>query len=74
MSYNANKSLGYIKRNIRPKHPGVCKAEYKTLVRTQLEYGSTVWSPYIQFNIHKIEIVQRRAIRWTLSNYFPYEV
>ena len=64
-----------IKRNIRPKHPGVREAAYKTLVRPQLEYGSTVWSPYTQSNtcIHKMEMVQRRAIRWTLSNYSPYE-
>ena len=46
ISSNPNKSLGYIKRNIRPKHPGVREAAYKTLVRPQLEYGSTVWSIY----------------------------
>ena len=28
---------------------------------------------YTQSNIHKIEMVQRRAIRWTLNNYSPYE-
>ena len=72
ISSNANKSLGYITRNIRSKHPGVREAAYKTLVRPQLEYGSTVWSPYTQSNIHKTEMVQRRAIRWTL-NYSPYE-
>ena len=73
ISSNANKSLGYIKRNIRPKHPGIREAAYKTLVCPQLEYGSIVWSPYTQSNIHKVEMVQQRAIRWTLSNYSPYE-
>ena len=33
ISSNANKSLGYIKRNVRPKHPSVREAAYKTLVR-----------------------------------------
>ena len=42
ISANVNKSFGYIKRNIRPKHSGVREAAYKTLVRSQLEYGSTV--------------------------------
>ena len=46
ISSNANKSLCYIKRNTRPKRPGVIEAAYKTLVRPQPEYGSTVWSPY----------------------------
>ena len=42
---STKKSLGFIKRNIKCKHPGVCEAAYKTIVRPQLEYGSTVWSP-----------------------------
>ena len=32
-----------------------------------------MWNPYTQSNIHKIEMVQRRAICWTVSNYSPYE-
>ena len=44
-------------------------------VRPQLEYGSTVWSPYTQSNsnIHKTEMVQLRAICWMLCNYSTYE-
>ena len=68
ISSNANKSLGYIKRNVKPKHPGVRETAYLTLVCPQLEYGSTVWSPYT-----RAEAAQRRAIRWTLNNYSPYE-
>ena len=30
-------------------------------------------SLHIQPNIHKIELVQRKAIRWTLSKYSAYE-
>ena len=37
---NANKSLGFIKRNIKTNHPGVREAAYKTIVRSQLEYAS----------------------------------
>ena len=37
-------------------------------MRPLVEYSS-VWSPYTQSNIHKIEMVQRRAARWTLDNY-----
>ena len=34
-----------------------------------VEHSSSVWSPYTQSNIHKIEMVQRRVARWTLENY-----
>ena len=33
-------SLGFIKHNIKTKHPGVPEAAYKTIVRPQLEYAS----------------------------------
>ena len=43
---------------------------YKTLVRLQLEYASTVWSPYTVTDIHKVEAVQRRAARWATCDYW----
>ena len=45
---------------------------YKTLVRPLLKYSSSVWSPYIKSNIASLEMVQRRAARWTLTKYSPY--
>ena len=45
VSANASKTLGYLKRNISTKHPGIREAAYKTIIRPQLEYASTVWSP-----------------------------
>ena len=42
---NASKSLGFLKRNIKTKHPGIHEAAYKTTVRPQVEYVSSVWSP-----------------------------
>ena len=37
---------------------------YKSLVRPQLGYVLTVWSPCTSTDIHKVEAVQRRAARW----------
>ncbi len=71
ITQNANRSLGFIRRNIKVRNPQVREAAYKTLVRPQLEYASSVWDPYHQEQISKIELVQRRAARWTLNNYAP---
>ena len=66
---NASKSLRYLKRNKLTKHSGIREAAFS---RTQLEYTSTVWSPNTKQDINKIEIIQRRAVRWTLNPYSTY--
>ena len=66
---NANRSLGYIRRNIKSKDQEVRESAYNTLVRPQLEYASAVWDPHTKDHISKIEMVQRRAARWTISNF-----
>ena len=37
-----------------------------------MEYLSSVWSPYTKSNIARLEMVQRRAACWTLSENSPY--
>ena len=44
-----------------------------TLVRPQVEYASTVWSPFTKVNSDKVEMIQKCAARWVTSNYSPYE-
>ena len=39
---NANRTLGYIKRNIKTKNPKVRETAYNTLVRPQLEYAAPI--------------------------------
>ena len=43
------------------------------MVRPQLEYSSSVWSPHSQTNIDKLERIQNRAARWVNSNYSTYD-
>ena len=59
---SANKTLGFLKRNIRTKNAGVREAAYKSLLRPHVEYASSVWSPYTKQGMNKVEMVQRRAI------------
>ena len=65
----ANRTLGFIRRNIKTKMPKVRETAYNTLVRPQLEYASAVWDPHNKGRISQIEQVQRRAARWTVNNF-----
>ena len=66
---NANRSLVYIRRDIKSKSKYVRESAYNTIVRPQLEYASVVWDPHTKKHISKIEMVQRRAARWTFGNF-----
>ena len=47
---------------------------YEALVRSHLEYGNSVWSPYKMKYIDAIERVQRRATQKVLGmERLPYE-
>ncbi len=65
----ANNTLRFIKRNIRTNNIKTKELAYKTYVRPQLEYCNIVWDPWQQTYIHKLEMVQRRAARYTLNKY-----
>ena len=43
---------------------------YLTLVRSQLEHCSVVWRPQQETLIAKFEAVQKRAVKWILSEQF----
>ena len=65
----ANKSLGFIKRNLKAAPENIRSVAYKTLVRPQLEYCTSVWDPHHQNSVYQLEMVQRRAARFTLRRY-----
>ena len=43
------------------------KVLYCTLVRSQVEYGTVVWSPYTSRNVDKLERIQRRGTKFILG-------
>ena len=69
MCSKANSTLGFIKRNLKYAPKTLKVTAYKSLVRSKLEYGCTVWDPHLKKDIDKIEMVQRRAARFVCRDY-----
>ena len=69
----ANGKLAFLRRNLKGCPEKLKEIAYFSLVRSTLEYSSTVWSPHQQFNIKKLEGVQRRAARFVNNSYFNRE-
>ena len=65
----ANRTLGFIKRNFYTAPRETKDLAYKTLVRPQLEYCSTVWDPHTTKAADPLDKVQRRAARFTTNRY-----
>jgi hypothetical protein len=65
----ANSTLGFLRRNINIRNTAIKSHAYKALVRPLLEYSSSVWDPYTKHLTSKVEMVQRRAARFTLHKY-----
>jgi hypothetical protein len=66
----ANRTIGFLKRNLNIGSTTVKQSAYKALVRPLVECASPVWDPYHRTEIDRIEMVQRRAARYT---YIPVE-
>ena len=65
----ASQMLGFIKRWSKEFNcPFVSRHLYITFVRPILEYACQVWSPFYQIHIDRIEAVQKRFVRFALSN------
>ncbi|KAI8479428.1 hypothetical protein Bbelb_428470 [Branchiostoma belcheri] len=69
ISSRANRSLGFVRRNIKINSKSIKEAAYRALVRSSLEYASSVWDPHSNKDIATLEKVQRRAARWVCSRY-----
>lgn len=65
----ANKTLGFLRRNLKIGSQKIKQAAYKTYVRPILEYAVTVWDTHTQQAIAKLEAVQRRAARFVMRRY-----
>ncbi|KAL8563420.1 hypothetical protein ACOMHN_054782 [Nucella lapillus] len=65
-----NRTVGFLRRNLKDCTTEVRKATYTTMVRPTLEYASTVWDPHTRQDIDLLEKVQKRAARFACNCYF----
>ena len=65
---SANKTLGFLKRNIRVHNKDLKSVAYRTLVRPQLEYASTVCPPPPPpTHTHKIQDTRYKNLYYEFS-------
>ena len=65
----ANSTVGFLRRNLWNCPSGCKRNAYLSLVRSVLGYGATLWDPYLQKDINKLEQVQRKAARFVSGDY-----
>jgi hypothetical protein len=66
---SANRSLGFVRRNLYSCTKPIKQTAYMSLVRPLLEYSSSVWDPHQKDLINKLNKVQRRAARFVSNDY-----
>ena len=69
MCTKANRTLGFLRRNLFSCPQDVKEAAYKILVRSILENGSLVWDPHCNSLNGELENVQKCAARFVTRNY-----
>ena len=64
-----NRTIGFIRRNLRECTKQVRETSYLTIGRPTLEYTAMGWDPTTQTLIQTLENVQRRAARFIINDY-----
>ena len=67
ISNKVNCLLAFLNRNIPRANQRLREYSYKQLVLPVLDYYVTIWDPYYQNSIHRIEMLQNRAARFVFN-------
>jgi len=70
ITFTANRTLCFLRRNLQIHNEKLKTTAYKTLVRFQVEYASTVWYPHTASQSRKVEMVQRTAARYVTRRWY----
>ena len=73
ISAKANRTIGFLRRNIHSCPKVVKAAACTTLVRPSIEYASAVWDPYDKNQTMQLDSIQCRAARFVNNNFYDRE-
>lgn len=59
--------LGYVRRNFHSAPSSVKLLLFQSLVRSQLDYASSIWDPSTEVLIHQLEMIQNNTARFILT-------
>ena len=65
----ASPALGFLKRNLKKCPAALKERAYIAYVRSILDYASPIWDPHLKNDIHALERVNRRAVRYVIGDY-----
>ena len=74
LATTADQKLGFLTRNLRGCPKDLRKTACVTVVRSSLDYASTVWDPHLTKDKLALEKIQRQAARWITGNYQRYAI
>ena len=69
LATTASQKLGFLMRNLKGCPKELKKTAYMTVVRSSLDYASTIWDPHLIKDITALEKIQRKAARWITGNF-----
>ena len=69
----ANQVIGFLRRNFGGASRTAKKTAFTSLVRSRLEYASSVIDPYFRTDCKKLEAVQRRGARFIHNSHWNRE-
>ena len=61
------KLIGFLNHNLHTCSKALKELSYKQFVLPVLDYASSIWDPYHQNQINKLEMIQHRADRFVLN-------
>ena len=65
----ANRTVGFLRRNMRDCSKRVRNAAYVSLARPVVEYACAAWDPHTTEDINRLDQMQRRSGRFVCNNY-----
>lgn len=73
ISSSAFRKLCVLRRKIKDTPSNIKLLAYLALVRPKLEYACALWDPYTKKDIHQLERIQRKAVRFIFGKYRRHE-